>query len=398
MVKNTVWRYYLFSFFKGFTFFSAVLVPFFTQWGRISLAQIQLLQSWFMLWIFLLEVPTGAIADYFGRKHSLTLGAIILAIAALVYGSVSSFKVFLLAEFLFAAANALISGADKALLYDALKEAGKEEESRKIFGQVHSFHLLGMLIASPLGSLIAFYWGLNAPMLFSAISFILTALIAWSLREPKIQENISESERYLQILKNGLFYLRRHQTLRLLALDAIIVASSAYFVIWFYQPLLTMVKIPIVYFGWFHALLVGAEMLIASNFIHLEKIVGSGKRYLLLTTLITSFAFFIAAGFPSLVTAFFLIIFAGGFGLTRIELISAYMNRFIPSQQRATVISSISMFRRFALTILNPFIGLTADYSLRLALVIVGFLPLATFFFSPIKQEMLQPVKTEKRA
>lgn len=80
--NNTIWKYYLFSFLRDFAFFSAVLIPFFTKWGGISMTQVQLLQSWFMLWIFIMEVPTGAIADFFGRKHSLCLGTIIIASGA----------------------------------------------------------------------------------------------------------------------------------------------------------------------------------------------------------------------------------------------------------------------------------------------------------------------------
>src|SRR3989344_3248955 len=120
-----------------------------------------------MFWFFILEIPTGAIADYIGRKHSIALGALVVAVAALVYGSVAEFEIFLLGEFLFAAAMALISGADEALLYDSLKEAGREEERKKVFGRANSFHLLGMLVAAPIGSFIAAKQGLNAPMLFS---------------------------------------------------------------------------------------------------------------------------------------------------------------------------------------------------------------------------------------
>ena len=390
-VKSTVWRYYLFSFLKDFAFFSAVLVPFFTEWGHISLTQVQILQSWFMLWIFLLEVPTGAVADYLGRKYSLALGAIVVAIAALIYGSIPRFEIFLLGEFFFAMAIALISGADSALLYDALKEEGKEEESKKVFGRAHSFHLLGIFIAAPLGGLIASKLGLNAPMLFSAIPFVLASLVALSIKEPVVREKTLESKRYLDIAKKGFSYFRNHKTLRLLALDAIVVASAAYFVIWLYQPLFLSMKVPVIYFGWFHALMVGIEMLIASNFVRLEKLLGSGKAYLRFTAIITSVAFLITAAFPSIVTVILLIILAGGFGLTRLELMSAYMNRFIPSEQRATVLSSISMFRRFALVLLNPVIGFTADHSLRLALIVVGLLPLLVLFFSPIEQEVLEP-------
>lgn len=387
---NTIWRYYIFSFLKDFAFFSAVLVPFFTEWGHISLTQVQILQSWFLFWIFILEIPTGAIADYIGRKYSLALGAVVVSIAALVYGSAPKFEVFLLAEFLFATAMALISGADSALLFDSLKEMGKEGESKKIFGRAESFHLFGIFLAAPIGSIMASKFGLNAPILFSAIPFFLAALVALTIKEPTVHQKISESKRYLDIVKNGIVYFRDHKILRPLVFDAIVIASAAYFVIWLYQPLFIQMNIPIFYFGFFHALLVGVEIFISSNFMFFEKIFCSGKAFLKFSAIITSFSFILTAIFPNIITAFLFIVLAGGFGLTRLNLMTVYMNRFIPSSQRATVLSSISMFRRFALVLLNPIIGFTADHSLRLALLVVGLLPLIVILFSPIKQEMLE--------
>jgi len=386
-LKGTIWRYYLFGFLRDFSLFSAVLIPFYTQWGDISLTQVQILQSWFMLWIFILEIPTGIIADYLGRKYSMAMGAVVISIAALIYGSVPSFQIFLIGEFFFAMAIALMSGADSALLYDTLKQEGREDDSKKIFGRARSFTLLGIFISAPLGGFIASKLGLNSPMLFSAFPFLLAAIVAWTIKEPENKNKTSESKRYLIIAKKGLSYFQHHPTLRLLALDAIVVASAAYFVIWLYQPLLTNLNVPIYYFGWFHAFLVGIEILISSNFVRLEKLFGSGKKYFRFTAMVTALSFFLAALHPNLFTITLLIIFAGGFGLTRLDLMNAYMNKHIPSEQRATILSSISMFRRLALVFLNPIIGFTADHSLRLALLIVGLLPLTIFIFSPLRNQ-----------
>jgi MFS family permease len=284
-------------------------------------------------------------------------------------------------------AIALMSGADSALLYDILKQEGREDDSKKIFGRARSFTLLGIFISAPLGGFIASKLGLNSPMLFSAFPFLLAAIVAWTIKEPENKNKTSESKRYLIIAKKGLSYFQHHPTLRLLALDAIVVASAAYFVIWLYQPLLTNLNVPIYYFGWFHAFLVGIEILISSNFVRLEKLFGSGKKYFRFTAMVTALSFFLAALHPNLFTITLLIIFAGGFGLTRLDLMNAYMNKHIPSEQRATILSSISMFRRLALVFLNPIIGFTADHSLRLALLIVGLLPLTIFIFSPLRNQ-----------
>lgn len=104
----------------------------------------------------------------------------------------------------------------------------------------------------------------------------------------------------------------------------------------------------------------------------------------------TALTFLIVAVWPNLITVALWLVLAGGFGLTRMELMSAYMNKYIASEERATVLSSISMLRRLALVILNPIIGVIFDRSMSWALVAAGVLPLLVFLFSPIEQEMLQ--------
>lgn len=393
--KSTLWRNYAYAFWKDFAFFSAVLVPFFTQWGGISLVQVQLLQSWFSLWVFILEIPTGAVADKIGRKHSIALGSLIVSLAVLVYGSIPRYEIFLLAELLFALGYALISGADEALIYDTLKAEGRENESTKILGRVNSFHLLGILLAAPIGGIIAARYGINAPMLASSVPFFIAALIGWSIPEPKIHTGESASPRYWEIIRKGFSSLRTNTHLRALAVDSVLVASSAYFVIWFYQPLLTRIGIPLYYFGFVHALMLGSEIVISSHFAIAEKIFGSGKLYLQWSALLTTSSFLLVAIFPHIITILLFIIIAGGVGITRATYITALAQKHIQSSERATVLSSIAMLRRLALVILNPFVGLAADYSLRLALFLVGLLPLGTLVLSSVeKKETSQPNST----
>ncbi len=396
-IKSTIWRYYAFCFLKDFGLFSAVLIPFYTQWGGVSIAWAQILQAWFSLWIFFLEVPTGAIADYLGRKYSLALGALVVGMATLVYGSIPNLYIFFLAEFVFAVGIALISGADDALLYDALVDAGKEHEASRYVGKAYSFHMLGIFLAAPLGGLLASKYGLNAPMLLSSIPYFLACLIAFSIKEPQVHQKTTESKRYVEVLTEGFVYFKNHSVLRKMALDAIVVSVAAYFVIWLNQAVLLKLNIPVSYFGFTQALLVGTEILIAANFKRLELLFGSTKRYLQFTALITGVSFLTVAIVPHIATVLILIVFAGGFGLTRLRLMMTYMNQHIMSAKRATVLSSISMFQRLALAGANPLVGMMTAKSLQLSLFLIGLLPLTIFLFSPVKNSMFiqEKVKSE---
>lgn len=386
-LKGLIGRYFAFKLLVSITFFGAVLVPMLTHWGGLSLVQVQFLQSWFMFWIFVLEVPTGAVADFFGRKYSIALGAMVMAVACIVYGLVPKFEVFLLAEFLFAGAVALMSGADNALLYDALKEKGEEGKSKAVFARAHSLHLIGIAVAGPIGSFIAFELGLQWPMILSAIPVFLAALVAWSLPEPKLKERIPERKRYLLIAKNGITFFLRHKKLRHLAADSILVASVGYFVLWLNQPLLEQAGVSIFIFGYFTVILIVSEVLVSANFTLLEKLVGGIKNYLRISAAITAAGFLLVALYPHPVTIILFLILSGGFGLTRMELMNSYMNDLIPSEQRATVLSAISMFRRVALVFLNPLVGLMADRSLVIPLVFLALLALGVFFFSHWDEE-----------
>ncbi len=370
---------YVYAFFKNFAFFSAVLVPFFTDWGHISLFQVQLLQSWFSIWVFVLEIPTGAVADNIGRKHSLIHGAIFIAIATVIYGSIPSFSIFLLAEFLFAIGYALNSGADQALLYDTLKSLGREDESKVVLGRADAIMLSGMMIAAPLGSLIAGKLGINAPQILTAIPMLIAGLIAWSIPEPKVHTD-SESSRYSEIIRQGFSAIKTNPVIRTLAFDSVVVSSAAYFVVWLYQPFMKSLGFSIIYFGLAHALLLASEILVSSNFETMEKILGEGKAYLKNSALLVVVVFILAAVFHHWISLVLLITIGGGIGYTRATYISSIANKHINSRHRATILSSIGMFRRLALVPLNPVIGFVATRSLPLAFACVAIFPLSSIF------------------
>lgn len=377
--QNPINRLYVFSFFKHAAFFSAVLVPFFTEWGGVSLFQVQLLQSWFSVWVFLLEVPTGALADRIGRKYSIAVGSLIIGLAVLVYGSIPNFYVFLLAEFIFAVGYAFVSGADQALLYDTLKSRGEEDKSKTVMGKYDALYLTGMTIASAVGGLIAARWGLNAPQFATAIPMFIAAAVGYTIPEPKIHSD-SQQKHYLEIVRGGLSVIKKNSVVRSLAIDSVLVASAAYFVVWFYQPVMMKLGVPIAVYGLVHAGLLLSEILVSTNFSFLERFMGKGNDYLKNSAILVTLSFMLMAIFPSIWTLSIFVIIGGGIGYTRATYITALAQKHIDSRIRSTTLSSIGMIRRFSLIFLNPLIGAIATNSLYLAIFIVGLLPVISLF------------------
>jgi MFS family permease len=194
-MKDNIGRMYLFQFFFGLYFLGGVIVPFFTDWSGLSFREITLLQAWFVFWMFALEVPTGAVADYFGRKASIIVGCIAFIFGIIIYGITPNFGFFMAGEFLWALSRALVSGADGAIVYDTLLEGNRADDSKKVFGRFRSFFLVGMAVGSPIGSIIAHYIGLREVMLFMILPACCALLVALTFREPKrSHKKISDSK------------------------------------------------------------------------------------------------------------------------------------------------------------------------------------------------------------
>ncbi len=146
---------YLFEFLKNFLFFGSVTLLFYLAWAKLDYTRSFILEAVFALEVVLLEIPTGVIADKFGRKFSLVLGGIFSGLGFLLFGLVNNYIVFYIANFICAIGMALFSGTDRALLFDTLLEYGKEKESRSYFSRSDAFGTIGMLAAFPIGSLLA---------------------------------------------------------------------------------------------------------------------------------------------------------------------------------------------------------------------------------------------------
>lgn len=385
--EANIWKMYIFKFLLGLHFIAGVLVPFYLEWGKIGFADIMILQSFFVFSTFLLEVPTGAVADYLGRKTSLACAAVATSVGALVYSSVPHFFIFLLGEFMWAVGYALLSGADEALVYDSLKMMKSESESKRIFGRFTSFQLAALIVGAPLGSIIAATVGLRYTMMFMAVPLFSAFFVAVTFKEPESEKN--HEKRYLETLMEGVKYFKSHKQLKILAFDRISIHTLVFFIIWTYQPLLSQLGVPIVYFGFIHAAMMGSEIVFMNNFETLEKAFGSKKRYLLWSALIAGGGFVLLGINRYIPVTLVLLLLVAGVGVSRYVLFKSYMNKYIESDIRATVISTILMIDQVVRAILYPLIGLLVEWSLTHTIMIIGAAIIICALLSRVEEEHL---------
>ena len=103
--------------------------------------------SSFLLFIF--ELPSGVLADLYGRKKMIGIGLIFIAIGYLIYTVSNSFWIFLVASLFVQLGNALQSGNMSSWYYEITDKYSLSSRREKVFINasiiVHAFGILGAL-------------------------------------------------------------------------------------------------------------------------------------------------------------------------------------------------------------------------------------------------------------
>ncbi len=378
----------LIQLFINMHFLAAVTIPFFTIWGGLTFTETFLLQSLFIFAWAVFEVPTGAFADKFGRKKSIILGCFSVSLAAFIYGSVPNIYVFMLGEILWALGLSFISGADEAIIYDTLKTLRRANDSKSVFARYSMVLSLAFIIASPLGSIIAVKFGLNYPMLFTGIPAMFAGFVAMTLKEPK-RKIARTKKNYFAIVRESVSYLRKHPKLRPLVIDSILGGTMLYYILWLYQVMLANSGAEIFQYGWISSAMNIFSIVLLSQLAGLDTFFGK-KNLIRATVFIPGIAFIAGAFTKNLVLTIALVFLIMGFRGLRQPLFSSYFNAHIPSERRATMLSSISMMGRILAALLNLVVGSMMDWSVQGTMIAIGAVLVMLGFFPSVKEDDLK--------
>lgn len=180
----------IFGFGLSFTFGSYTL---FLRSLGLSLFEINLVNCIYMGAGFLLEVPTGALADMFGRKKSVLLGCGIMASGFVLYSRAVGIWSSISAELTIALGSAFISGALSALVFDALKFHGYTDNFRHVSRRVFRAQLLSR-VAGPLAASLVVGSDLSRMWLYATAGCLLAGAYCWhTMSEPYLKEDEKKS-------------------------------------------------------------------------------------------------------------------------------------------------------------------------------------------------------------
>jgi MFS family permease len=199
--------------------------------------------------VLLLEVPTGSLADRWSKKKLLAITAFLSLAEFIILIYAKSFWYFALAVSMAGIGKALSSGTSNALVYDSLKMLKKEQLFEKVSGRIAFFDYTACMLASLIGSFVAYRANYITTYWLSLISLIICCFITWCLVEPKVVSQAEKTESYSECIKEAFSFLKAHKTIRFILLFGIVTSAVFIYIDEFWQIYLKEIRFPIFLFG-----------------------------------------------------------------------------------------------------------------------------------------------------
>ncbi len=358
-LQANIRRFYLFRFFVDFQLWLPIWAVYLTNERGLSLTELTVLDAPFWLLMIVMEVPTGAIADRWGRKLSLSYGALANAIAIIVFGLAGNFGVLLTSYAVWAVAFTLYSGADSAFVYDSLRAVGREDEYQKVWGRSFAVQAVGRILGLAAGAWLADLINLWAPIVASGGLMGIAWLVSFSFREPP-RFGEQEQAGYLEVTKNAFRIAFGKPAVRMMMLLMAVVMGVGMSMTILQQPFLDEHGVRYGFFGFF--LMPGQFLSIfgallayrISMALGVSRIVALMPLAVLTTAAGLGLIDYVAAfAFYPLTTVAFAMSF---------PIISDYLNRRIPSANRATILSIHNMLFSLIIAGVEPLLGAISDW------------------------------------
>lgn len=355
---------------KWFMLYIPAVKLFYTE-NSLTDSNLFLLHAIYSFIIFLIEIPSGYLADVWGRKKTITTGMLFGIVGFCIYALSYGFWGFLLAEIALGIGQAFVSGSDTAILYDTLLEQKRTDQYLKYESGITGSGNLAESLAGLVFTILAYesmrgYYYIQT--IITAVGFI-AALI---LVEPKL--HISREEVSLRSILNivkGTIW-KNSRLSRYIFLSSIIGFASLSMA-WFAQIFIYDAGVKKANFGVVLAALNIMVMLGSFSSYKSDKLLG--PRYILIFLLVfLAGGYLLAAQSISFWGIGFLLIFYFVRG-TAHPIMKDRINKFTASNVRATVLSVRSLLIRLSFALLGPVLGWSIDrVSLSFALTLSGLI------------------------
>ncbi|AIO18920.1 Major Facilitator Superfamily protein [Candidatus Izimaplasma bacterium HR1] len=376
--KNTqIIKFGLYGLLKNLKFFEPFLWLYFLVNG-LSLLEIGALYAIRETIVYIFEIPSGVLADRFGRKNELVLCFIFYIFSFVMFFFSNNFGLFIIAISLYGLGEAFRSGTHKAMIMQYLDENDLKESKSQVYGLTRSYSNVGSAISSITGiALVVFTPNLSYLFLIAIIPYIFD--LGLILSYPKSLNKKLETEfKFTSFIKESISSVKYALTTR--KLNAVILNSSSYNAIFktikdYIQPIFVGLGITLllfsnftidentkIYIGLIYFTAHFVNIFVTKNAYLLQKLFTKGS--------ITSMMW-ILTGITCIVLGLFMdnlfiVVFAFILFYVYLNVRKPYMVELIGNStvndKRASVLSIESQLTSLMIIILAPLAGFLSDY------------------------------------
>ena len=338
--------------------------------------------AFFTAGMVVFEVPTGVVADTWGRRTSYLLGTLTLSGSTLLYFFLwqveAAFWLWAIVSMLLGLGFTFFSGAVEAWLVDAMQYAGYEGDLEAVFGRGQMVSGVAMLGGSVAGGVIAQVTSLGVPFLLRVAVLALMFLVAFRLMRDlgfTPARDAAPVAAVRNVLMTSLDEGLKNPPVRWVMLAAPFTSGVAFYAFYAAQPFLLDLwgdEEAYAVAGLAAAIVAGSQ--IAGGYLA-PKIRAQFERRttaLILGTAVSALALLLLGVTDNFWVALGLLVAWGMVFAAEMPIRQAYLNGMIPSQQRATVLSFDSLMGSTGGVVIQPVLGKTADAYSYPASYVVG--------------------------
>ena len=369
-LKRNVNKNYLYTLIQNIDFTRGIWMLYLASKG-MSLTQLGLLETIFHVTSFSMEVPTGAVADIFGRRTSRIIGRMASIISVIILLLSNSFWMFAISFIITALSYNLESGAGDALIYDSLKEIGEEEKFMKVNGNKELFYQVAGTISFLIGGILAVR-SYDIAFTLTIILGMVTLIQSFTFVEPSIgmhHEDRGKENIFIKQIKDSLKAMAENPRIGTLIVFTQGIMAFCTCIFFYLQNYLKADGYNEAAIGIIYAISALAAALTATQVHKIERKIKEQGILLLIPAITIACIWGIA--FSKVHYILFIIMMVTESVI--FVATSDYINKMIPSENRATILSFASMMFSFFMITLFPVIGVIGDkYSLKVAFIGLG--------------------------
>lgn len=354
----------------------------------LSITEAFVANAAFTAGMVIFEIPTGVIADGWGRRTSYILGSATLLVTTAVYLGLWAMGAgiwwWILVSALIGLGFTFFSGATEAWLVDALNATGFNGAIENVFGNGQTATGVATLVGTIAGG---FLGTISLGLPYLARSLLLLGVIWAAYRsmhdlgfKPRRADSIREE--VSGILKDSITHGIKNPPIRMFMFGAPFAVGITFWVFYAFQPyLLELAGDPnATYLAGIGAAIFAMAQIAGGRLVSRVRRFFRQRTGLIITEIVLGSAALVVVGLAALLDE------PAGFWVAIVMLAitalmwalsgpvqQAYMNEVIPSDQRATVLSFASLMGSTGGVVAQPALGKVADvYSLGTGYVVAG--------------------------